>query len=153
MPAALQQYLPWLTTTAEGMCVLSVLAGMLAIVFITLSGAFLKTLIRPNVEHAFYNIILKHWFKGYFLKHKIVATFIKVNNLGEDIVNGIIHLIGMFIAVAFVSSALTATILHLQLNAFIYSPYLLFLMSANIMLAWSVGKNMLYFRKVVYRLK
>ena len=153
MHAELQKYLPWLTTTIEGMCVLSAVAGILAIVFITLLGAFLKTLIRPNVEHTFYNIILKHWFKGYFLKHKIVATFIKVNNLGEDIVNGIIHLIGMFIAVAFLSSALTTTLLHLQVHAFIFSPWLLFLMSANIMLAWSVGKNMLYFRKVVYRLK
>jgi hypothetical protein len=153
MPANFEHILQWLLTTSHGMLALSALAGILAIGFITFMGAFLKTLIRPNVEHTFYNTILKHWFKGYFLKHKIVATFIRANNLGEDIVNGIIHLIGMFIAVAFVSSALTATILHLQLNAFIYSPYLLFLMSANIMLAWSVGKNMLYFRKVVYRLK
>ncbi len=140
-------------TTSDGMYAFSALAGTLAIVFITIIGAFFKTLIKPNVEHTFYNIILKHWFKGYFLKHKIIATFIKVNNLGEEIVNGIIHLIGMFIVVAFLSSALTATLFHLQVNAFIYSPYLLFLMSANIMLAWSVGKNMLYFRKVIYRLK
>lgn len=135
------------------MIILSTISGLLAIAFMSSLGAFLKICIRPNVEHTFYNTILKQWFGGFFLKRKIIATFIKMNNMGELIVDSIIHLIGMFIVVACLSSALTATILHLQQHAFIYSLYLLFLMSANCMLIWSLGKNLIYFRKVVYRLK
>lgn len=143
----------WLVTTTGGMVALSTCAGLLAIGLVTLLGAFLKRLIRPNVEHAFYETILQHWLKGFFLKRKIVATFIRMNNLGDTIINGIIHLIGMFMVVAFLSSALTATLLHLLANPFAYSPYLLFLMAANCMLAWSLGSNLLYFRRVVYRLQ
>lgn len=153
MELFLPQNILWLATTGHGMVVLSTISGLLAIVFITLLGAFLEKLVRPNVEHAFYHTILQHWMKGYLLKHRIVATFIRMNNMGESIINGIIHLAGMFIVVAFLSSALTATFLHLQNADFVYSPYLLFLMSANCMLAWSLGRNLLYFRRVVYRLQ
>ena len=150
---SINSVIPWLLTTQTGMVALSTLSGLLAIAFITLIGSFLKRLIKPNVEHAFYNTILQYWFKGFFFKRRMIATFIRMNNLGETIINSIIHLIGTFIVVAFLSSALTATILYLQTADFIYSPYLLFLMALNCMLSWSLGKNLLYFRKVVYRLQ
>jgi hypothetical protein len=153
MNNTLDNSMAWLITTTTGMTILSVIAGMLAIVFITLLAAFLKTLVKPNIEHTFYETILKKWFTGFFLRHKIVGAFIKMNNMGETIIDGITHLIGMFMVVAFLSSALTATLLYLLQNPFVYSPYLLFLMASNAMLAWSLGKNLLYFRKLVYRLK
>lgn len=142
----------WLSSTATGMAVLSTGCGLLAILLLATISHSLKALIRPNIEHAFYENILRRWFTGFFLKHRIIATFIRMNRMGETIVNAMIHLTATFVIVALLSAALTASSIYMVQEGFYYSPLLLALMTCNIALLWALVRNLIFFRKLAYRL-
>lgn len=144
--------LQWLAGTASGMLTLSIGGGVLAIVLLAAVSHSLSALIRPNIEHTFYERILRQWFNGFFLRHRIIATFIRMNRMGDTIVNAMIHLTATFIIVAFLSAALTASSIFIAQDGFIYSPRLLILMIANIALLWALVRNVMFFRKLMYRL-
>ena len=144
--------LEWLTSTHYGMLVLGSCTGMIAVFCLRGLAHFLKALVRPNIEHAFYEKILHRWLGGYFLRHRIVATFIRMHRMGDVIVNSLVVTVATFVVVALLSACLTATVIHIHQHAFIYSPLLLGLATADIMLAWALARNLLYFRKVLYRL-
>lgn len=142
----------WLLETTGGMLILSLACGLIAIAGLTLVRESLKALIRPNIEYTFYENILRRWLGSYFQQHRIIGTFIRMNRMGDTIVNCLIITVATFVVVALLSSAITATLIYIYRQAFIFSPLLLFLMSVNIMLGWALINNLLYFRKVLYRL-
>lgn len=142
----------WLLETTGGMLVLSLICGVIAIAGLTLIRESLKALIRPNIEYTFYENILRRWLGSYFQQHRIIGAFIRMNRMGDTIVNSLIITVATFVVVALLSSTLTATLIHVCQQAFVYSPLLLFLMTANIMLGWALVINLLYFRRVLYRL-
>jgi hypothetical protein len=111
------------------------------------------TLFRPIIEQGFYNRILNHWLGPFFSKHKIIATFIRLQGLGDAVVDTIACIIGTMLVVAMLSSATTALIISLMNDGFVYSLYLVFLTASMSMLSWILGFNLRFFYKLLHRLK
>ena len=147
------QGITYLTTTTAGMCLLSLFCSVLSILLIKYVTGFFKWLVKPAIERSFYDSILNKWLGPYLSKHKIVATCLKMLGVGDQIVDVIVHIIGTFFIVAFLSSALTASIIDVSQQGFIYSVYLLWLVSMASMLSWMLCHNLVYFYKFTNRLK
>ena len=141
----------WLTTSLQGLLLLCVVGSVISILFIERLKNLLKWIIKPTVDRTFYDTILDNYLGPFFSKHKIIATFIKVQGLGESVVDGILYLIGTFTVVAFLSSALTALLFYLMDEGFVYSLYLLWLVSTVSMLVWVLIHNMIYFYRLIHR--
>ena len=143
----------WLVSTVPGMLSLSLLGAILLILLLKQLIKALKCLVKPAVEQAFYDTILNNWLGPFFSKHKIIATFIKIQGLGETVVDSIVHLIGTFAVVALLSSTLTAMLIHVAEQGFVNSVYLTCLLSMALMWTWVLIRSLIYFYRVVNRLK
>ncbi len=145
--------LNWLSNTVAGMLCLSLIGAMLLILLLKQLTKALKYFVKPAVEQTFYDTILNKWLGPFFSKHKIISTFIKVQGLGETVVDSIVHLIGTFAVVALLSSTLTAMLLHIAEEGVVYSTYLTCLLSMAMMWTWVLIRSLIYFYRVVHRLK
>ena len=143
----------WLTASVPGMFFLSILGAVLLVVLLKKLTKGLRCMVRPAVEQAFYDTILNKWLGPFFSKHKIIATFIKIQGLGETVVDSIVHLIGTFFVVALLSSTLTAMLLHVLEQGFVYSIYLAWLLSMAMMWTWVLVRSLIYFYRIIHRLK
>ena len=141
----------FLTQSSWGMLLLSMLG---AVVMLFLTGrltVLLRFLVKPAVEQAFYHQILVRWLGPVFSRHKIVATFIRVQGLGDSIVEMVLYMLATFVVVACLSSSLTAVLLHVYQQGFHYSPYLLMLNSLSAVWLYLLMKNLRYFYVLSYR--
>ncbi|NRB39085.1 MAG: hypothetical protein HRU20_11560 [Pseudomonadales bacterium] len=136
----------------SGMWLLTLLVVVIAIGVMGRVQTLATWLIKPAVESAFYNTILRRWLGPLLSKHKIIATFIRIQGLGESIVEAILYLLGTFFVVAFLSSTLTAVVLHVSVQGFIFSVYLLGLVFLAAVFTALLFSNMRYFYKLVHRL-
>jgi hypothetical protein len=137
----------------SGLLVVCIIVSMFAILFFQQCVAISKRFVRPAIEHGFYNRILDTWLGPFLSKHKIIATFIRIQGLGDTVVDAIACISGTFFVVAMLSSATTAFIIEVLANGFHYSLYVVFLVASMSMLTWVLGWNMLYFYKLAHRLK
>ena len=147
-----QNYLSFANTTL-GLVLISIIASIGAIIFFIQCIALSNKFIRPAIENSFYNRILNHWLGPFFSKHKIIATFIRLQGLGDAVVDFIAYLMGTFFVVAMLSSACTAFIISLINDGFVYSLYLVFLIASMAMLSWVLGFNLRFLYKLAHRLK
>ena len=139
--------------SSMGLTILCILASVCAIACFQRSLVICTTLFRPIIEQGFYNRILNHWLGPFFSKHKIIATFIRLQGLGDAVVDTIACIIGTMFVVAMLSSATTALIISLINDGFVYSLYLICLTASMSMLSWILGFNMRFFYKLLHRLK
>jgi hypothetical protein len=142
-----------ITETRQGFAAFCLLGSLLSILCFSGISNLLRYLIRPQIEYRFYHKILDRWLGPFFSKHKIIATFVRLQGLGDTIVDGIANLVVTFIIVAFLSSALTAISLHIYQQGFYFSWWLFALISLAATLGFALIKQLLYFRKLSYRLK
>lgn len=139
--------------TTLGLLSICSISSMFAIGFFLRCVTLSKKLIRPAIEQGFYNHILEVWLGPFFSKHKIIATFIKFQGLGDAVVDTIAYIIGTMFVVALLSSASTALMIKVLQNGFNYSLYIVFLVSSISMFTWVLGFNLHFFYKLANRLK
>lgn len=139
--------------TSAGMAWLCLLASLSSIALSQSCKRLFSRMFRPAIAHNFYEHILQKWLGPFLSKHKIIATFIRLQGLGETVVDCIACLIATFFLVAFLSACLTASLISIINNGFIYSAYLLSLISFASMLAFLLIQNLHYFYRVANRLK
>jgi hypothetical protein len=139
--------------TPQGMALLCLISALCSIALSQSCKRFFRNTFRPAIAHNFYEHILQKWLGPFLSKHKIIATFIRLQGLGETLVDCIACLIATFFLVAFLSASLTAALISIISNGFIYSAYLLFLLSFAAMLASLLLQNLQYFYRVANRLK
>lgn len=140
-------------TTPQGMAWLCLITSLFSIVLSQSCKRLLSNTFRPAIAHNFYEHILQKWLGPFFSKHKIIATFIRLQGLGETLVDFIAHLIASFFLVAFLSASLTAALISMITNGFIYSAYLLFLLNFAVMQAYLLIQNVYYLYRVANRVK
>ena len=128
-----------------GLLVVCTVVSMFAILFFQQCVAISKRFVRPAIEHGFYNRILDTWLGPFLSKHKIIATFIRLQGLGDTVVDAIACISGTFLVVAMLSSATTAFIIEVLANGFHYSLYVVFLVASMSMLTWATGLESVVF--------
>lgn len=139
--------------TDLGLLFTCAITSLCAILFFLQCVKITKRLFKPAIEAGFYNRILDSWLGPFFSKHKIIATFIRLQGLGGAVVDTIACLIGTMFVVALLSSATTALIIELIQFGTESPLYISFLVSSVSMLTWVLGWNIHFFYKVAHRLK
>lgn len=145
----LDDFSTWMKHSPEGVIVSILICSVFSIFVIYYIGRITKHFVRPSVEHAFYNVILKGWVGTHFKRHIIIGTAVKLHGSGEKIIDAIICLMGTFVVVAALASTITALVIYYLNDGFVYSSYFIFLGSLCSTLTWLLIKNLRYFYRFI----
>lgn len=145
----LSDFSAWMKHSPEGLIVSILICCVFSIFVICYTGRMAKRFVRPSVEHAFYNVILKSWVGTQFKRHKIIGAAVKLHGSGEKIIDAIICLISTFIVVAALASTITALVIYFRNDGFVYSDYFIVLGSLCSALTCLLVKNIHYFYRFI----